>query len=362
MVPTYFAIVPHDSGEGAAGKLLQALEFPIAYPYSGRPYSLERERRIAGRRACGIDVVLCVHNALEDATRCIASIRRARRSETQKLIIVDDASDSPTADYLEGVARSAAWIKLIRNEEAKGYTKAANKGLAASSGEFVILLNSDTIVTDGWAEKLADAAFSTPGVGIVGPLSNAASHQSVPDHRGSNGQTAINELPAGLTPEEMNRFCEEWTMADILPRVPLVHGFCLGLRREVLDAVGFFDEISFPNGYGEENDFCFRAADAGFGLIVATHTYVFHAKSKSYSNLDRVRLMKAGSQAFRRIHGQDRVQRAVKSMQENPLLRELRSKARQLYEQASKNTADRPRAQVPHGRVKPEHLIERNLL
>lgn len=53
----------------------------------------------------------------------------------------------------------------------------------------------------------------------------------------------------------------------------LVHGFCFGLIREVMNRVGLFYEDSFPNGYGEENDYCFRAADAGFSLVIATHTY-----------------------------------------------------------------------------------------
>src|SRR5690606_36422617 len=117
---------------------------------------------------------------------------------------------------------------LYRSDTRRGYTKAANQGLAASTGEFVILLNSDTIVTNGWAEKLADAAFSLPGVGIVGPLSNAASHQSIPEHRSSLNQTAINELPPGYSADDMNRLCEKWTVVDVLPRVPLVHGFCFG--------------------------------------------------------------------------------------------------------------------------------------
>ena len=291
-------------------------------------YADVRDERIAAQGQRPIDIVVCVHNALEDVERCLQSIQGARKSHNQRLIIIDDGSDSPTASFLEEVARNASWIERHRNDQAIGYTKAANLGLAASRGEFVILLNSDTVVTNGWAEKMADAAFSTPGIGIVGPMSSAASHQSIPDHRGSNGQTAINELPPTLTAEDMNRYCEQWTIADVLPRVPLVHGFCLGVTRDVIDRVGFFDEASFPNGYGEENDYCFRAADAGFSLVVATHTYVFHAKSKSYADTERVTLMKAGSEAFRRIHGQTRVKRAVKSMQENPILANLRLRAR----------------------------------
>ena len=89
---------------------------------------------------------------------------------------------------------------------------------------------------------------------------------------------------------------------------------------------------AFPNGYGEENDYCFRAVDAGFSLVVATHTYVFHAKSRSYPDWERLVLVKAGGEALRRLHGPDRVDRAVRSMQRNPMLENLRQHARSLVQ------------------------------
>jgi GT2 family glycosyltransferase len=161
-------------------------------------------------------------------------------------------------------------------------------------------------------------------------MSSAASWQSIPNHRGTGQQTAVNPLPAGMTAEDMNRCCEQWTIDGIIPRVPLVHGFCFALTREVIDKVGYFDETHFPRGYGEENDYCFRAADSGFGLIVATHTYVFHAKSKSYADADRIGLMREGSQALHRLHSPARIRRAVEAMEHNPLLWKFRQNAAKL--------------------------------
>lgn len=321
------AFVPHDRGGGPARRLIDALAAPMVDPYAGPSYADVREQRIAAGRQRRIDVVVCVHNALDDVRLCFDSILRTRRSGQQRLIVIDDGSDDPTARYLEEFCRDATWAKLHRNTRAQGYTRSANQGLAASSGELVILLNSDTIVTDGWAEKLADAVYSTAGAGIVGPMSNAASHQSIPEHRSSEGQTAINVLPPGVTAEDMNRYCEHWTTADVLPRVPLVHGFCFGVTREVLNEVALFDDASYPHGYSEENDYCFRATNAGFGLVVATHTYIFHAKSKSYAAPKRAALMKAGSQTLARAYGSARIHRAVRSMQENPIFVRLRQRA-----------------------------------
>ncbi|MCF8719361.1 glycosyltransferase [Nitrospina gracilis] len=327
-----FALVGHDSCRGPAGELTQSLDAPERDPFSGHSYAEVREDRIAAEQHRRIDIVVCVHNALEDVRLCLESIERARKSEHHQLIVIDDGSASATADYLKGFVRGKSWAHLHRNEKATGYTRAANRGLELSDAELVVLLNSDTVVTDGWAEKMADAVFSTPGAGIVGPLSNAASHQSIPEHRSSKDQTAVNELPPGLTAEDMNRHCEQWTTAGILPRVPLVHGFCFGVTRAVIERVGTFDETHFPKGYGEENDYCFRAVDAGFGLVVATHTFVFHAKSKSYDGPVRVKLMKAGAENLKRLHGRARIDRAVRSMHKNTMLEALRESAKRLME------------------------------
>ena len=332
-----FAFVPHDNGVGPSTKLIEALQARNIDPYEGRSYAEVKQSRLHDQKTRAIDVIVCVHDALDDVQRCLESISRARNDNQHRLIIVDDGSTSLTAEYLKRFSDATPYCELHRNNVAQGYSKAANRGLASATADLTILLNSDTIVTENWTEKLSDAVFSTPGIGIVGPLSNAASYQSIPDYRGVGDQTAINALPSDLTPEDMNRNCEQWTAAHILPRVPLIHGFCFGITRPVIDKIGYFDEDNFPRGYGEENDYCFRATDAGFGLVVATHTYIFHAKSKSYTDHIRIPLMKAASRTFRRIHGHSRVKRAERSIAENPILIALRARARSLELESRSN-------------------------
>lgn len=297
--------------------------------FFNKSYASVKSSRINKQANKKIDIVVPVHNAPQEVRLCFNSIKQ-HHHPNQRLIIVDDGSDKSTEAYLKEFAKTNSWCKLVRNNKAGGFTKAANRGIKASSGELVIILNSDTVVTDGWAEKLADALEST-GSGIVGPLSNAASVQSIPDFRSRGGQTAVNDLPAGVTAEDINKHCEKWTKTDILPQVPLVHGFCFGISRQVIEKVGLFNEIVFPKGYGEENDYCFRAANGSFKLVVATHTYIFHAKSKSYSSELRTQLMDEGSKKLRELYGNQRVDNAIKSMVENPLLIRMRNKAKSLY-------------------------------
>jgi GT2 family glycosyltransferase len=295
-----------------------------------RPYSEvvhERTARQANRTA---DVVVCVHNALDVVKPCLDSVCADRNVERHRLIVVDDGSAEETRAWLVHFASRHANVDLIRHDEALGYTKAANAGLRATASNLAVLLNSDTVVAGRWIDKLLDAAFSNPGVGIVGPLSSAASHQSIPDHRSTADQTAVNHLPAGYSVADMNAWCETQSAAEFVPRVGLIHGFCMALTREVIDTVGCFDETNFPFGYGEENDYCFRAVDAGFSLAVATHTYVYHRKSQSYPSDKRLALSSAGNEKIRDLHGTERVLRAVRSMQANPHLDRLRKLAQAL--------------------------------
>ena len=91
------------------------------------------------------------------------------------------------------------------------------------------------------------------------------------------------------------------------------------------------DTGNFPVGYGEEDDYCFRATDAGYALVVATHTYVFHAKSKSYGAERRLQLAREGARRLRLKHGSARIDRATLTMARNPLLTEQRIRAKEFY-------------------------------
>ena len=125
---------------------------------------------------------------------------------------------------------------------------------------------------------------------------------------------------------EIDALCECWS-SQPFPRVPLLNGFCLLIKRDVVETIGYFDEESFPKGYGEESDYLFRANDAGYGAVVATNTFVFHHKTKSYGNRRRKKFSKAGTKAFRRKFPRARIVHAQKLMREHPVLRQMRHEA-----------------------------------
>lgn len=281
-----------------------------------------------------VDIVIPVHNALDDVKECLQSVEKTLL-DTHRIILVDDGSDPDTQEYLTDYA--AAWpshVKLIRHNQAIGYTKAANAGMKlSSSADYVILLNSDTVVPPLWSLKLVHCAQSAPEIGIVGPLSNAASWQSVPEIEDKDGAYSLNPLPESMTIEDADSLCQSHSLT-IYPRVTLVNGFCFLIKRFLIDTIGYFDEISYPKGYCEDNDYCFRASDAGFDLAIATDTYVFHAKSKSYTPKKRLELCDESRKTFVSTYGQPRITRAIESTRKHPLIERLRKRTKGGFENA----------------------------
>jgi GT2 family glycosyltransferase/polysaccharide pyruvyl transferase WcaK-like protein len=228
-----------------------------------------------------VDVIICVHNALEDVKRCLNSVLN-HTTVPYKLHLINDGSDEATSAYLSEFASKYGSL-LLTNDSPVGYTKAANAGLRNSHGDFILLLNSDTVVSSRWLEKLLECANSNDKIGIVGPLSNAAAYQSVPFTKDKSRQWVTNTLPAGLSPALADAIVEGLSHRKF-PRVAFLNGFCLLLKQEVMLRIGYFDDEAFSSGYGEEIDYCLRAGKAGLELAVADHVYIFHVKSASYGH------------------------------------------------------------------------------
>ena len=215
-------------------------------------------------------------------------------------------------------------MTLINNDTPPhGYAIAADIGMRASSGDYVVLLNSDTIVTYDWLEKIVACGESDERIGILGLLSNAASHQSVPELRDGDAW-ATNPLPSfgnggRHRQDPRSHFAARASAVAIHQRL-LLRG-----QTSVIDAIGTFDLDNFASGYCEENDFSYRAAQAGFELTVVDDSYVFHTKSKSYTAEVRKPIATRNYQIFLEKHGPEKIQALVKGMEEDVSLHRLRS-------------------------------------
>lgn len=244
-----------------------------------------------------------------------------------RLIIVNDGSSEPTVGYLRDFCDRHPFARRIDSNQSEGYTKAANKGMRAATADYVILLNSDTIVPQRWIERLVECGQSDDRIGIVGPLSNAASYQSVPEVRSADGDWSVNPLPGDMTIDEMADMIDRLSERRF-PRVPFINGYCYVIKRRVIETIGIFDEDAFPMGFGEENDYSLRAGQAGFELAVADHAYVYHAKSRSYGPHRRKELTRAGRLALEQKHGAQRITDGIRTMEGTRALDPLRQRLR----------------------------------
>ncbi len=271
-----------------------------------------------------VDVIICVHNALDDLKRCLESVVRFTTCP-YNLIIVDDGSDEETRAYLDDFSKSQAAL-IITNQTARGYTSAANQGMAQSSADFIVLLNSDTIVTRHWLDRMLACARSSERVGLVGPLSNTASWQSIPQLFGDDGDWSENPLPENISVNEMGDMVA-LISGHAYPRLPFLNGFCLLIRREVIKDIGLFDEEAFGKGYGEENDFIIRARQKGWEAAVATDTFIYHAQSRSYGSERRRILAENANQVLVTRYGQQILSDGSEACRKDWTLEGMRARA-----------------------------------
>lgn len=305
----------------------------ILHPFAGRGKSVKIEpihrRPAVETRSASVDVIICIHNALHDVRNCLSSVAR-HSSPPYRIILVDDGSDEETAAYLNEFISNQECL-LLRNDTARGYTFAANQGLRASTADFALLINSDTIVTPGWLDKMVACAQSDPKIGMVGPLSNTASWQSIPKIE-SNGDWADNPLPPDLTIDQMGELVTQYS-ERIYPTMMFLNGFCLLICRDLIAKIGFFDEEHFGVGYGEENDYCLRARKAGWKLALADDVYIYHAQSKSYSTERRKKLSDLAAKTLVEKHGQKIVDEGVNYSLTSRTLIGIRARSMHYYAQ-----------------------------
>lgn len=220
------------------------------------------------------DIVIPVYNAYEDLVECIDSIL-AHTDYPYNIIIVEDCStDRRIKPYLEEISSKISRITVLYNEVNLGFVKSVNRGMRFSKSD-VVLLNSDTILTRNWLSKMNECAYSSKYIATVTPFTNNGTICSVPNFG------IDNTLPDGFTIDSFAAFIEMVSFKRY-PVIPTAVGFCMLIKRTVLDEIGYFDEESYGKGYGEENDFCCRVIENGYFNVIDDATYIFHKGSMSF--------------------------------------------------------------------------------
>jgi GT2 family glycosyltransferase len=298
-------------------------------------------------RSCleNVDIIITVHNALHYLQKTIDSIESSElgsqeaHSVCASIYLVDSKSDAETARFLsfKPLERHSFIDYIVITRNSTSYTSAANAGISAGKERIIALLNSDVVVPYFWISRMVRVLHSSPFVGVVGPLSNSACYQSIPV--ASPWKWALNSLPDGLTIQSVNDFLRS-RRASAHPYVPLLNGFLLVFKRQVVEMIGFFDEIAYPDGYGEENDFCLRARKAGFSLQVVSDVFVYHSKSSSFGAKRRRTLIEAASSVYS-PNLKSYIHLAHQELMHDIFFEELRNESKIFYDYRQ-NTLSRP--------------------
>lgn len=220
-----------------------------------------------------LSIVIPVYNALEFARACVDSVFAARPLAPFEIIVVNNGSSSDVDVWLRDAAQRYAELRIIHFDEALGFSRAVNEGMRAALGEFLIILNSDTIVTEGWADRLLDAMRGSPELGVASPVTNRCGNPAQVDPESRD-----------LKPEEAQKYAERVRGRITILREPqrLVF-FCAMIRRTVWERLGGLDEI-YRQGNFEDDDFCARAGLLGFELAVVPASFVYHHERKTFDD------------------------------------------------------------------------------
>lgn len=231
-----------------------------------------------------VDIIIPIYNAYEDLVKCVASIFRHTDLSGNRLILVDDKStDKRIREYLHNIGGENVIVHFA--ERNSGFSASVNIGMQYSQENDVVLLNSDTIVTSRWIDKIARCAYLEESIGTVTPLSNSATIASYPVF----GQD--NPLPNNVSVDELADIVERCSL-NMYPQITVAVGFCMFIKRRLINEIGLFDEETFGKGYGEENDFCCRAELMGYKHVLCDDTFIYHKGTVSFNTEQKRTLAK----------------------------------------------------------------------
>ncbi len=222
-----------------------------------------------------ITIVIPVFNKLALTKACLESIRQTSGSEPLEIIVVDNASNDGTAEYLQA-EQAAGNLRCLTNDQNAGFARACNQGAEAARSGLVVFLNNDTRVTKGWAAAMARAAIQKDA-GVVG------AKLLYPDGR---VQHAGIEFINGVPDHPFRHAAADAPEVNHARDLDMVTGACLMIHRDLFLKLGGFDEV-YKNGV-EDADLCLRARAAGYKVIYEPKAVVYHHEGQTPGRFNHV--------------------------------------------------------------------------
>jgi GT2 family glycosyltransferase len=218
-------------------------------------------------------IIVVTYNNLGLNRLCLESIYARTEWPNFEVIVVDNNSTDGTPEYLKEAEEDFPNLRVILNDSNLGFAAANNIGLRQATGDYLVLLNNDTIVTRGWLSTLIRHLQADTSVGLIGPVTNTIGNEAKVDV----GYSDPADMPA-------------WAASFVRAHdgqvfsIPMLAMFCVVMRRDVFEKVGLLDE-QFGIGLFEDDDYTHRVKTNGFRVVCAADAFVHHFGQAAFKKL-----------------------------------------------------------------------------
>ncbi len=222
--------------------------------------------KLLDKKTKGVSIVIPTFNQWEYTKQTIESIE-AFTDFSYEIIIIDNASTDNTIENLKKYEN----VKVISNNKNLGFPIAVNQGIKEAKGDYILILNNDVVVTNGWLSKMVEVANLKENIGIVGPISNSVSGLQIDKDAKYSTMDDMHIYAKQISVKNKNQTIE-------FPRLAFL---CTLIKREVIEKIGGLDERFSPGNF-EDDDFCLRSQLAGYKSVIARDVFIHHYGSVSF--------------------------------------------------------------------------------
>lgn len=222
-----------------------------------------------------VSVIIPIYNKKKYTKNCLESVFSVGAKCDFEVIVVNNASTDDSGKYLKSLGEK---IVVLDNEKNLGFAKACNQGVKVATGEYLLFLNNDTVVTDDWLDILVNEPDKNKDIAIVGPK------LLYPDDTIQHAGIVFDEKkwPHHIYKKEP----KDALYVNKKRQFQCLTGACFLTRKSIFDRVGGFDE-AYRNGL-EDLDLCLKIRELGFGVLYCPESVVYHHESitEGRSNYD----------------------------------------------------------------------------
>ena len=224
-----------------------------------------------------LSVIIISYNVQYFLEQCILSIKAASQNIKTEIIVVDNNSSDASCKL---ISKKYPEIILIQNKENVGFSKANNQGVKIAKGDYVLILNPDTVVAEDTFTKILNFAKSKHNLGVLGVKLIDGSGNFLPEcKRGiPTPSVSFNKL-FGISSKQTGKYYATHLNENETGIVAVLVGAFMFLKKSVYKEVNGFDESYFM--YGEDIDLSYKILNCGYQNYYYANTQVIHYKGES---------------------------------------------------------------------------------